>query len=172
MNQIDLEQKIVIGRFGSSFGVKGWIKVQSFSEPEENLFTYTDWYWQGPKGWQKLCHDAHNAHGNGWVVHLDGFDTPETVRLLAGQDIAVLRQEFAPLEGHEFYLQDLIGFAVVTVTDQVLGSVQGFVDSGAHELLVVTGEKEYLIPLIKDIFVKNVLLTERKIIVDWDADFQ
>ena len=171
MNKAETEQKIVIGRFGSPFGVKGWIKVQSFTEPEENLLTYTCWYSPEPDSWSLMKLDDHARHGKGWIVHLVGYDSPEAVRFLAGSDIAVARSDLPPLAEDKFYMNDLVGFSAMNVEGVVLGKVMGFVDSGAHELLVIEGEKEYLIPLIKDRFLKAVDKTNQRITVDWDADF-
>lgn len=171
MNPADTEQKIVIGRFGSPFGVKGWIKVQSFTEPEENLLAYTNWYSPERDSWSLIKHDDYARHGKGWVVHLVGYDSPEAVRFLTSVDIAVARSDFPPLAEDEFYINDIVGFSAINVDGVLLGKVMGFVDSGAHELLVVAGEKEYLIPLIKDRFLKSVDKALQQIIVDWDADF-
>ncbi|MCD6046339.1 MAG: rimM [Gammaproteobacteria bacterium] len=171
MNPADTEQKIIIGRFGSPFGVKGWIKVQSFSEPEENLLAYVNWYSLEHNNWSLIKHDDHAKHGKGWIVHLVGYDSPEAVRFLAGTDIAIARSDFPPLAKDEFYINDIVGFSAINVQGVGLGKVMGFVDSGAHELLVIEGEKEYLIPLIKDRFLKAIDKTKQQITVDWDADF-
>lgn len=171
MNPADTEQKIIIGRFGPPFGVKGWIKVQSFTEPEENLLTYAKWYIQERNDWLLIEHDGRAQHGKGWVVHLVGYDSPEAVRFLASTDIAIARHDLPPLAGDEFYIGDIVGFSAITVEGVKLGEVMGFIDSGAHELLVITGKKEYLIPLIKGRFLKAVDKTKQQITVDWDADF-
>lgn len=171
MGLADSEQKIVIGRFGSPFGVKGWIKVQSFTEPEENLLTYANWHILERNSWSLIKHDDYAKHGKGWIVHLVGYDSPEAVRFLASTDIAVARSDFPPLAEDEFYINDLVGFSAINTESVTLGKVMGFVDSGAHELLVIEGEKEYLIPLIKDRFLKAVDKAKQQIIVDWDADF-
>lgn len=171
MNKADIEQKIVIGRFGSPFGVKGWIKVQSFTKPEENLLTYADWYISERDSWSLIKHDGLAKHGKGWIVHLTGYDSPEAVRFLVSLDIAIARSDFPPLAEDEFYINDIVGFSAINVEGVTLGVVMGFLDSGAHELVVITGEKEYLIPLIKDRFLKAVDKAKQQITVDWDADF-
>lgn len=171
MNQADTEQKIIVGRFGSPFGVKGWIKVQSFTEPEENLLEYAHWYWLNRGEWSLIPRDNHAKHGKGWIVHLIGYDSPEAVRFLASNDIAIARSDFPALADDEFYLSDLLGFTAVNLQGVTLGKVAGFVDSGAHELLVITGTKEYLIPLIKGLFFISIDKPKQHITVDWDADF-
>jgi 16S rRNA processing protein RimM len=171
MSKAETEQKIIIGRFGSPFGVKGWIKVQSFTEPEENLLTYAHWYSPERDSWSLIKHDDHAKHGKGWIVHLVGYDSPEAVRFLASTDIAIARSDFPPLAEDEFYISDIVGFSAINVEGVTLGEVMGFIDSGAHELLVIRGEKEYLIPLIKGRFLKAVDKTKEQITVDWDADF-
>lgn len=171
MNQASLEQKVVIGRFGSPFGVKGWIKVHSFTEPEENLLTYTNWYSLERGIWSVIKHDDYAKHGKGWIVHLVGYDSPEAVRFLASTDIAVARSDFPLLAEDEFYISDIVGFTAMNLEGATLGLVTGFVDSGAHELLVIQGEKEHLVPLVKDRFLKTIDKSKRCILVDWDADF-
>lgn len=162
--------KIIVGRFGSPFGIKGWIKLQSFTEPEENLLNYKRWYWLNRENWVSIEQDDYTRHGKGWIVHLVGYDSPEAVRFLAGVDVAIERQDFPPLAEGEFYLHDVLGFRVQNLQGIELGQVTGFMDSGAHELLVVSGMKEYLIPLIRDHFLISVDTEKRQLVVDWDAD--
>ncbi|MBY0378575.1 MAG: ribosome maturation factor RimM, partial [Gammaproteobacteria bacterium] len=107
INQADREQKIIAGRFGSPFGVKGWIKLQSFTEPEDNLLDYKPWYWSNQGKWTLIERDDHTQHGKGWIVHLVGYDSPEAVRFLAGCDVAIDRADLPPLAEGEFYLNDL-----------------------------------------------------------------
>jgi 16S rRNA processing protein RimM len=171
MNPAYTEQKIIIGRFGSPFGVKGWIKVHSFTDPEENLLTYANWYISERNIWSLIKHDDYAKHSKGWIVHLVGYDTPEAVRFLASTDIAIAHSDLPPLAEEEFYMSDIVGFSAINLEGVTLGEVMGFVDSGAHELLVITGEKEYLIPLIKGRFLKAVDKAKQQITVDWSADF-
>ena len=171
MNQADTEQKIIVGRFGSPFGVKGWIKLQSFTDPEDNLLDYKCWYWSNQDNWISIEHDDHVRHGKGWIVHLVGYDSPEAVRFLAGNDVAVARSEFPPLAEGEFYLNDLLGFSAVNLQGIELGTITGFIDSGAHELLVITGTKEHLVPLIKGVFFKSIDKPKQQVIIDWDPEF-
>ncbi|HRD68942.1 MAG: ribosome maturation factor RimM [Legionella sp.] len=162
---------VVIGRFGRPHGIKGFVTVHSFTEPRDNILRYTDWHafinnqWQPVKA---LCVEIHNK---AIVAQIDGYPERELASRLTNIEIAVNKEQLAQLEPGEYYWHQLIGMQVVNEKGDVFGQVTEVMPTGANDVLVVEGEKRYLIPYLPDQFILNINDSERIITVDWDLDF-
>lgn len=167
----DKHRFIIVGQLGKTYGVSGWIKVNSFTNPIDNLLDYEPWFYQQKGQWQELAVDGVEFQGNSIVAHIDGYDTPETARALTGIEIAVKRSQLPALAKDEFFWCDLVGINVVTTNGIELGTVSRLFYTGANDILVIQGKKEYLIPYIKDHFVLKVDIAKQTMIVDWDPEF-
>jgi len=156
-----------MGRISAPYGLKGWIKVQPFTHAVDGLLDYQEW-WIGDKGeWQQHRMSESAVHGSLVVAHLEGFDDRNAAASLRGRDVAVLRESMPEIQGPEFYWNDLLGLEVVREDDDRLGRVTKILETGANSVLVVTGDKEVLIPFIEGVIVQ-VDLKGKKLTVDWD----
>jgi len=169
------ERRVVVGQISGLFGVKGWVKVFSFTEPRENIFHYQPWF-LCPKNQSDDCVVEYQVaesrvHGKGLIVLLDGIDEPDSVARLIGAEILVGREQFEGAEKGEYYWADLIGLHVSTVDERALGVVQRLTATGANDVLVVEGDRRRLIPFLVDTVIRRVDLEHGQIIVDWDPDF-
>lgn len=164
-------QRLIMGRFGAPFGVRGWLKVHSEAAPPENLFAYAPWWVRLDERWIALRVDDGRVHGKGLIAHVEGYDDPETARVLVGREIEVERACLAPLAEGEYYWADLIGAAVVNRAGLALGTVERLFDNGAHDVMVVAGERQRLIPFVPGRYVDEVDVDGRRIVVDWDPDW-
>jgi len=99
-----------------------------------------------------------------------GFENRDQAIESKGQILAVDRQQLPQLEENEYYWDDLIGLNVYDLQHNDLGKVIELIETGANDVLVVSGEKERLIPYIPQVIVK-IDLTEKRIEVDWDKEF-
>ena len=166
----------MIGRFGGAYGVKGWVRIQSFTEPAENLFGYRDLRIRRRGGWEPIEIDGGKQHGKSLVAHVKGVDDRESAELLKGCDIAVSRAELPALGEGEFYWHQLEGLTV-TARDVVLGKVDHLLETGANDVLVVkpcegsVDARERLIPWVQGQYVLSVDLDHGVIAVDWDPEF-
>lgn len=104
-------------------------------------------------------------HNKKAICHLKGISSMNEARELVHGEIVIERDQLNPLSGNEYYVEDLIGLEVLTVSNEALGRIMGFMESGASVLLKVNEEKEYLIPFVKEIVVE-VAWEEEKIIID------
>jgi 16S rRNA processing protein RimM len=166
------EQKVVVGRFGSPYGIKGWIKVISYTDPIENILSYLPWFIVKDRVSSALEKVVGKRHGKALIVKLDFCDSPEVARTFTNIDIAVDRNQLPALPEEEYYWIDLIGLNVLNQQDEDLGSVERLFETGSNDVLVVTdanGKKHY-IPYTADVIVK-VDLDEKIMRVDWDASF-
>lgn len=164
------EQRLTMGRFGAPYGVRGWLKVHSHTAPPENLFAYSPWWVRLAGQWVTVQVDDGKAHGKGLVAHVEGYDDPETARALVGAEIAVERGQFEPAGDGEYYWADLVGAEVVNLDGRTLGRVDHLFNNGAHDVMVVAGERERLIPFVRGRYVTAVDVNGKRIVVDWDPE--
>ena len=164
-------KRIVIGKFGGPFGVKGWIKLLSWIEPREAIAGYAPWQLKLREGWQEREVVECRLHGKGLIARLAGIDDRDQATALLGVEIAVWRDQLGETRPGEYYWADLEGLEVRLAGGRSLGTVQGMMATGANDVLVVKGERERLIPFIRAQVIKGVDLDAGVILVDWDPDF-
>ncbi len=160
-----------MGRVGLPFGVRGWLRIQTFSHELDGLAHYPVW-WLGQSGdyrphplleWQ--------IQGGALVVLLEGVTDRSGAERLRGSEVAVPRDALPVLPQGEYYWSDLVGMAVVGAEKVPLGQVSGLLETGGHPVLVVQDEgQERLIPFVEPIL-QDVDRMARCITVDWGADF-
>lgn len=160
-----------MGRVSGVYGVRGWLRVRSDCEPVEQLLSYTPWQMKTATGWQNHVLEDGKVHGHGLVAKLANIDDREQARALVGIDIAVDRSQLPALAEDEFYWNDLIGLGVVTRDGEQLGRVSGLMQTGTNDVLVVSGDRERLIPFIREQVILVVDAQAGRIEVDWDPDF-
>lgn len=163
--------KVVLGRISGLFGVRGWVKVYSHTEPRENIAGYRDWYLQRDGDWQPVRVEQGRRQGKGVVVKLVGIDDRDQAAGLIDCDIAVDRDQLPPLPPGEYYWADLEGLRVVTLEGVELGRVSHLFATGANDVMVVAGERERLLPFVQPDIIRRVDPEQGLIEVDWDPDF-
>jgi 16S rRNA processing protein RimM len=161
---------VVMGRIAAPFGVKGWVKVQPFSEDPGALMDFESWRVGRGEQQKHFAVEAVQEHGNALVAKLDGVDDRDTAYALRGQEISVARSELPPPDENEYYWSDLIGLTAVNREGVILGQVDSLMESGAHDVLVIKGKREHLIPFVAAI-VGKVDLAGGTIEVDWGEDY-
>lgn len=181
--QTDDNQWIRLGKISGLFGVKGWVKVYSDTEPRENILTYSPWYLAQAGEWQPYELLEGKAHGKGIVALLSNCLDRDAAAELVGREIAIKREQLPRPRRGEYYWNDLLGMRVINLESVELGKVTGFMETGANDVMVVTGSRnagseseqrascERLIPFIREQVIREVDLENYVITVDWDADF-
>jgi 16S rRNA processing protein RimM len=164
------ERIVTLGKIAGTFGVQGWVKVQSFTDPPENIFEYDTWRLHRAGAWVPVEIEDGRVTGKGVLAKLAGVDTPEDARLYVGIEIGVARGEMPQLAPGEFYWSDLEGLEARSANGEVLGRVDHFRATPGGDLVVVRGEREHWIPFVKDRIVK-VDLEAGYIVFDWAADW-
>lgn len=159
-----------MGRLGAPFGVRGWIKVQPYTETPDGLMEYPVW-WVGREGgdWREMEVAEAAVHGKSLVARFGRIADREQAAQLKGLQVAVPRSRLPQAEG-EVYWADLVGLKAVNLQGVSLGVVQGLIATGANDVLEVRGERERLIPFIGQVVVE-VDLQAGILRLDWDADF-
>lgn len=160
---------IVIGKIGSPYGVRGWIKVITYTEFGENILSYQPWYLSSNHNEQvQVLLEDSRIQGDTVLVKLKNIDTPEEAGRYSGQSIYIKRSQLPPLKKNEFYWSDLIGLTVINKEGKNLGKVIHLMDTGSNDVLVVKAEKEHGIPYIWGSIILNVDLDKKEITVDWE----
>ncbi len=164
---------ITVGKTGAPYGVRGWVKVQSFTESAENLLDYEPWYVESgdSSAWVEAAVVEAKIHGKGIIAKFEGCDDRDAALQMGGLEIAIQRDQLPKPEAGEYYWIDLEGLEVKTLDDVLLGKVDHIEATGANDVLVVKGERERLIPYVLDHIVHEVDLDAGFMRVDWDPDF-
>jgi 16S rRNA processing protein RimM len=165
------EDWIIVGRFGRPHGIKGLVSVNSFTEPRDNILSYSDWHAFINKCWQPVKILSVHIHNKAIVAQIEGYPERELVARLTNVDIAIHRDQLAPLDPGEYYWHQLVGMKVINQAGLSFGEVVEVMPTGSNDVLVVQGEKKHLIPYLPGRFVVDVNNTNKIITVDWDMDF-
>ena len=173
------QQRIeVVGKLGSTYGIRGWLRIYSSTEQAESIFEYQPWFLKIKGKWQPTELENWRHHNHEIIVKLKGVDDREAAQILANVEIGVDLSVFPELEEGDYYWHDLIGCSVVNLEGYTMGTVTEMMETGSNDVLVVKantkdafGKQERLIPFLYEQVVKRVDLTTKIIEVDWDAGF-
>ena len=161
---------MILGRIVGLFGVRGWVKVYSYTEPREAVLEHKDWLLGRDGNWQSVELAEGKRHGKAVIARLEGIADRDAAAELLGSDIGVDRDALPePEEGH-YYWADLEGLTVVHKDGTELGKVAYLLATGANDVLVVDGTAERLIPFVPGTVILDVDLAAGVIHVDWEWD--
>ncbi|ABL99097.1 ribosome maturation factor RimM [Shewanella amazonensis] len=172
------QQPVVVGKIGSTYGVKGWMKITAYTDSVEGIFDYSPWFLKEHGEWREVKVSQWRFHGKAVVAELEGVSNREQAQMLTNCEIGILAEQMPELPEDEFYWRDLIGCEVLNTKGYNLGKVDQILETGSNDVLMVKanakdafGKTERMIPYLPDQFVLEVKLSEKQIIVDWDPDF-
>jgi 16S rRNA processing protein RimM len=164
------EKKVVqIGHISGIHGVRGWVRIHSLTDPREAIFEYQPWLLGATL--KKVGIAQGKKHGKHLIALLENIDDRDQAENLVNRQIAVYRDQFPELPDDEFYWTDLLGLSVQLEDGAELGKIDRMLATGAHDVMVVQGERERLIPFVQGQYVKGVSLDDGVVVVDWDPDF-
>jgi 16S rRNA processing protein RimM len=161
-------RRVVLGLIGAPFGVQGWIKVTSYTDPPEAIAGYDRWR-VGPAGQEFEVRGSKRAGRGQVAVQLAGLQSPEAARGLTGLEVWVERSALRELPAGEYYRDDLVGLEAFSVQGVPLGRIEGYIELPAHPVAVLRGDRERLVPLVPGRLVA-VDLGERRVTFDWHPD--
>jgi 16S rRNA processing protein RimM len=164
----DAARRVPVGRISGVFGVRGWVRIFSYTEPRANVLHYQPWILRSSASERSYSVREGQEHGAGVVAWLAGVDDRDAAAALIGCEVEVDRDQLSPAGPGQYYWADLEGMAVVTVGGEPLGQVERLFATGANDVMVVRGERRYLLPFVQDRVVRTVDVTTRTITVDWD----
>lgn len=165
------EEKIVVGRIAGLYGLRGWVKVYSFTHPVDNIVGYNPWYLRHTDDWRLVELITGKRHGKTMIAKLQGIDDRNQASRLVGKDIAISPSQLKTLSEGEFYWSQLIGLRVVNLNGDSLGVVDHVLETRANDVLVLGGQAEMLIPFVLEDIIKSVCLDEGRIVADWETNW-
>ena len=164
------DKKINIGKVIGLHGIKGWLKILSFTSPPENIFNYQSLIISN-EDIEKIFHiENSRKQGKKILIKFDGIDDRTSAESLYQSRIHIFRADLPELSENTYYWEDLLGFNVFNQNNIKLGLVDSFIETGSNDVLIVTDEmkKNVLIPFLINKTIKEVDLENKLIIVDWE----
>jgi 16S rRNA processing protein RimM len=161
------ESLIEVGLVGAPFGVRGWVKLRSYTDPPDRLLEHRHLRLCVAGAWRAYGVEATGRSGGQLTVKLAGVADRDAAMALRGAPVGVPRSELPARGAREFFRADLIGCEVLNAKGERLGAVAHFVEIPAHAIMVVRGEREYWVPAVPE-FLRRVDLDARRVFVDWD----
>jgi 16S rRNA processing protein RimM len=159
---------VVMGQVIAPFGIKGWLRIRSFTDEIDGLTNYSQWWLQLASGWKMFELAESNVGNKGLTARLAEIADRTQAEMLSNAQVAVSRAALPQLEEDEFYWADLIGFSVETPAHEKIGVLNGWLETSAADVLVVKGETEHLIPAA---LIIDVDRDGRTIRADWGLDY-
>lgn len=170
------EDLVVIGKIVSVYGIRGEVKVYSYTDPLDNLLNYSQWTLTRDDETRQVEMASGRLHGKVLAARIKGLDDREEARGYVGFLISVPRSLLPELDDDEFYWHQLEGLKVMNHDGQCLGKVHHLLETGANDVLVVRpcegslDDRERLLPYTAQC-VQKVDLAAGEMQVEWDADF-
>lgn len=165
------EDRIVtLGKIVGAFGVKGWIKVHSYTDPLANILDYEVWQLKRGADWIPWLLQDGRETDKGVQAKLEGIENPEDARLRVGTEIGVWRSEMPSTLKGEFYWSDLEGLDAFNLDGEALGRIDHFRTTPAGTIVVIQGNREHWVPFVKE-RISKVSLDERLVVLDWPLDW-
>jgi 16S rRNA processing protein RimM len=163
--------ELKLGHVIGVYGIKGWLKIHSYTEPRANIVHYSDWTLKQRGTCKPVSLEAGRSQGRQVLVKLAGIEDRDQATELIGAEIWVARDAFPAPEPGQYYWADLEGLAVKGPGGELLGVVDYLIDTGVHAVLVLKGEAQAMIPFVQGEVVTRVDLEVGEICVNWDAGF-
>lgn len=163
------ETWITLGRVAGAYGVRGWLRIVSHTDPRAGILEFPRWWLSAGGSRREYALIEGRQHRSGVVARLAGIEDRDAARALLDEEIEVPRSALAPTEG--YYWADLIGLAVENRDGVALGRIAGWIETGGHDVIVVEdGGRERLIPYAPGVYVDEVSLERGRMVVDWNPE--
>ncbi len=162
------EPMLCIGKVGAPWGVKGFVRVSSFTEDPESILEYQP-LWLNRKGmWSECDIEEYKVTPKAIYVRFAGIDDRSEAEKLTHLDIYMPKSCLPECGPSQYYWTDLEGLKVYDTQDELLGVCEYLYATPAYDNMVVAKEKKKVhIPFVMDKFVKGVDVEQGRITVDW-----
>lgn len=166
------EEKVLLGAINGLFGVKGWVKVFSYTQPRHKIVEYKHWY-LGDNQDSLVEVEKGQIHKSGVIAKLTNIDDRDAALVLLNKNIWVAADQLDALAEDEYYWFQLIGLDVYDCGNNRLGKIKDLMETGANDVIIVQSDSkaEHLIPYIKEQVVKSIDLMNNRMDVDWDTNY-
>ena len=163
------DKNVFVGKVSSPHGIKGWLKVISYTDPIENILSYKEWFITNDEGKKTFSIEDSRIQGKKIIVKLDGIEDRNSAQDLKNKEILVSRIELPKLEKNTFYWNDLLDLTVLDKKGKQIGKVDSLFETGSNDVLVIVNENKerFLVPFIMEEVIRKVDLAKEFISIDW-----
>jgi 16S rRNA processing protein RimM len=178
--QVLTGELLIVGKITAAYGIKGWVKVHSYTDESENLFSYKSLLISRAGKLEPIIFSHWRQHGKGMVALIRGCDSRNLAETYLKCTLHVAKDQLPHLPAGDYYWNQLIGLKVYTQVDGSeveLGEIASMMETGANDVVVISAtassvdNQERLIPYLVDQFVLKIDLEENRMDVDWDPEF-
>ena len=166
-----MEDVVIMGKIVGPHGIKGWLKVHPFTEEIGTLSEYPQWLVsEDEKHWASYKVEKTIIKDKTLLVKLSGIHDRNGSESVNKNMIGILKEELPKLDSDTYYWSDLIGLDVQNEAGYYFGTIKTMMETGSNDVMVIKGEKEFLIPYLPDVVIK-VDLEAKKVLVEWDENY-
>lgn len=162
---------INVGKISGVFGIKGWVKVFSFTDPIGGILNYSPWILKKNNEIKTVTVIDGKVQGKGVVARIDAVDDRDLAATFMGWDILIEQDQLPKAAANEYYWLDLIGLRVENTQGNYLGIIDSVLETGANDVLVVKSDRSRAIPFLQGQTIISIDLTAGLMVVDWESDF-
>ena len=163
------DKNVFVGKVSGPHGIKGWVKVISYTDTLENILSYKEWFIINKEGKKPFSIEDFRIQGKKIIVKLDGIQDRNSAEDLKNKEILVSRIELPKLEKNTYYWNDLLDLPVLDKKGTQIGKVDSLFETGSNDVLVIVNENKerLLVPFIMEEVIKKVDLVKEFISIDW-----
>ena len=163
------DKNVFVGKVSGPHGIKGWVKVISYTNPLENILSYKEWFIINKEGKKAFSIEDFRIQGKKIIVKLDGIQDRNSAEDLKNKEILVSRIELPKLEKNTYYWNDLLDLPVLDKKGKQIGKVDSLFETGSNDVLVIVNENKerFLVPFIMEEVIRKVDLVKEFISIDW-----
>ena len=165
-----MNEFVVMGKVVGSHGIKGWLKIQPFTEELKTLGKFSSWFVsQNENEWKEFKVESSSIQGRTVLAKIENINNRNDADVLRGFLIGISKIDLPILAKGKYYWSDLIGLEVINQTGFNFGTIESIMETGSNDVLVIKNEKETLIPYLDNVIIK-IDLEKKNIMVDWDEN--
>ena len=166
-----MNEFVVMGKVVGSHGIKGWLKIQPFTEELKTLGKFSSWFVsKNENEWKEFKVESSSIQGRTVLAKIENINNRNDADVLRGFLIGISKIDLPILAKGKYYWSDLIGLEVINQTGFNFGTIESIMETGSNDVLVIKDEKEWLIPYLDNVVLK-IDLEKKNILVDWDENF-
>ena len=165
-----MRNKILVGKIGAPHGIKGLVKVFSYTDHFDNILDYQPWEFVLQDKPLALTVLKTQVISDALLIQCEGVEDRDQAAKLTHVKVYVDRKCLPALAENEYYWSDLEGLTVYNTDGFCFGKITRLLNTGANDVMFIKGEKEYCLPYVPGDVVKKVDLAKQEMLVDWEVE--
>ena len=156
MSSASNKENMVLGKITAVYGIKGWVKIYSFTDPMENIFEYQPWRLNVGGTLKEVKVEASKKHGKGLIAKLDGVDDRNIAQTYCGYEILADSGLLPELKEGEYYWSQLQNLLVYTESNICKMLSIGYNKPAKKDVIAITEDekRKFFFPILCKIFYK------------------